>query len=77
MSEDIPLSVQIEQYLELIKHLKEKLQNFLYALNIYEHEHHNIESQKATRSYMNDETKILGYSKPLSNATNQVGTSLL
>ena len=44
MSEDNPWSVQIEQYLELIKGHKEKLWNFLDALNIYEQDHHNAKA---------------------------------
>lgn len=64
MSENTPLSVQIEQYLELVRDQKAELQKFLDALNIYEHDPTNFEAQKTIRAYMKDAAKSLGTSQP-------------
>lgn len=51
MSEELPLSVQIEQFLELIKDKKAKLQRFHADLKTYEHNRHDKEVQKRIKAY--------------------------
>ena len=64
MGDNVPLSVQIEQFMETIQDQKAQAQSFLDSLEIYNQDINNNKAQRVIRSYLKLEMKSLRTPQP-------------